>query len=142
MAVKTLHTVNKSPFESPSLTNCLRFLQPNSSILLYENAVYAAVASTAASEHVRQAMRHATVYCLEPDLSARGFAAADLVAGVEVVSYAGFVTLTVDQPTIAEANGIVMQEAMMIGLPVITLRWGGPAHPRTRHRAASSRHPR
>ncbi len=30
-------------------------------------------------------------------------------------------------PTLAEANGIVMQEAMMLGLPVITLRWGGPA---------------
>lgn len=29
-------------------------------------------------------------------------------------------------PTLAEANGIVMQEAMMIGLPVVSLRWGGP----------------
>ena len=29
--------------------------------------------------------------------------------------------------TLAEANGIVMQEAMMIGLPTITLRWGGLA---------------
>ncbi|MEM9099236.1 MAG: glycosyltransferase family 4 protein [Pseudomonadota bacterium] len=29
-------------------------------------------------------------------------------------------------PTLAEAHGIVMQEAMMVGLPVITLRWGGP----------------
>lgn len=31
-------------------------------------------------------------------------------------------------PSLAEANGIVMQEAMMVGLPVITLRWGGPSH--------------
>ena len=31
-------------------------------------------------------------------------------------------------PSLAEANGIVMQEAMMMGIPVITLRWGGPAH--------------
>lgn len=29
-------------------------------------------------------------------------------------------------PTLGEANGIVMQEMMMLGLPVITLRWGGP----------------
>lgn len=29
-------------------------------------------------------------------------------------------------PTLAEANGIVIQEAMMIGLPVIALDWGGP----------------
>jgi glycosyltransferase involved in cell wall biosynthesis len=30
-------------------------------------------------------------------------------------------------PSLAEANGIVMQEAMTLGLPVIALRWGGPA---------------
>lgn len=30
-------------------------------------------------------------------------------------------------PSLAEANGIVMQEAMMVGLPVIALRWGGPS---------------
>ena len=30
-------------------------------------------------------------------------------------------------PTLAEANGIVIQEAMMIGLPVVALDWGGPA---------------
>ncbi|MBB5686639.1 glycosyltransferase family 4 protein [Sphingobium boeckii] len=30
-------------------------------------------------------------------------------------------------PSLAEANGIVVQEAMMLGLPVIALDWGGPA---------------
>ena len=30
-------------------------------------------------------------------------------------------------PSLAEANGIVVQEAMTIGLPVIALGWGGPA---------------
>ncbi|WP_334063877.1 glycosyltransferase family 4 protein [Limimaricola cinnabarinus] len=29
-------------------------------------------------------------------------------------------------PSLAEANGIVMQEAMMLGVPVLALRWGGP----------------
>ncbi|MFN3218447.1 MAG: glycosyltransferase family 4 protein [Acidimicrobiales bacterium] len=37
-------------------------------------------------------------------------------------SYRGYVF-----PSLAEANGIVMQEAMMLGLPVIAARWGGPA---------------
>lgn len=36
-------------------------------------------------------------------------------------AYRGFVF-----PTLCEANGIVMQEAMMIGTPVIATRWGGP----------------
>lgn len=31
-------------------------------------------------------------------------------------------------PSMAEANGIVMQEAMMLGVPVVALRWGGPAN--------------
>jgi glycosyltransferase involved in cell wall biosynthesis len=39
----------------------------------------------------------------------------------EMSRFRGFVF-----PTMREANGIVMQEAMMLGLPVITLRWGGP----------------
>lgn len=30
-------------------------------------------------------------------------------------------------PSLAEANGIVVQEAMLLGLPVICLNWGGPA---------------
>jgi glycosyltransferase involved in cell wall biosynthesis len=29
-------------------------------------------------------------------------------------------------PTLAEANGIVVQEAMMLGLPVVAVDWGGP----------------
>lgn len=36
-------------------------------------------------------------------------------------SYRGFIF-----PTLAEANGIVIQEAMMIGLPVVAVDWGGP----------------
>jgi glycosyltransferase involved in cell wall biosynthesis len=37
-------------------------------------------------------------------------------------TYRGFVF-----PSLAEANGIVVQEAMMIGLPVICADWGGPS---------------
>ena len=36
--------------------------------------------------------------------------------------YRGFVF-----PSLAEANGIVVQEAMVMGLPVIALNWGGPS---------------
>lgn len=39
-----------------------------------------------------------------------------------MADYRGYVV-----PSLAEANGIVVQEAMMAGLPVICLDWGGPA---------------
>ncbi len=41
----------------------------------------------------------------------------------ELPAYRGFVF-----SSLAEANGIVMQEAMMAGIPVIALRWGGPVN--------------
>ena len=47
------------------------------------------------------------------------FKNADLLAALP--QYRGYVF-----PTLAEANGIAMQEAMMLGLPVIATRWGGP----------------
>lgn len=43
----------------------------------------------------------------------------DLVA--RMPNYRAFVA-----PSLAEANGISVQEAMMAGLPVICLKWGGP----------------
>ena len=39
-----------------------------------------------------------------------------------LIQYRGFVF-----PSLAEANGIVVQEAMVLGLPVIALDWGGPS---------------
>lgn len=38
-----------------------------------------------------------------------------------MADYRGYIV-----PSLAEANGIVVQEAMMAGLPVVCLKWGGP----------------
>ncbi|WP_282063795.1 glycosyltransferase family 4 protein [Roseobacter litoralis] len=43
----------------------------------------------------------------------------DLIARFS--KYRGYI-----MPSLAEANGIIMQETMMAGLPVVTFRWGGP----------------
>ena len=41
---------------------------------------------------------------------------------IEIVSqYRGFIF-----PSLCEANGIVMQEMMCLGIPVVCLDWGGP----------------
>lgn len=44
----------------------------------------------------------------------------DLIA--RFPDYRGYI-----MPSLAEANGIIMQETMMAGLPVVAFRWGGPA---------------
>jgi tRNA 2-thiouridine synthesizing protein B len=88
-----LHTVNKSPFEKNSLDTCLRLSKEGSSILLYEDGVYAALSGTSASNKVAGALGSKKIYVLEPDFKARGLKTERLIEGVEMVDYAGFVDL-------------------------------------------------
>ena len=55
-----LHIVNKSPLERPSLDACLRIAEPGS-ILLIEDAVYAAARGSAAAARIDAAMSDASV---------------------------------------------------------------------------------
>ena len=90
-----LHTINKSPFEKNSLESCLRLVKPGHDVLLIEDAVYAATQGTTVSALVEEAMKNNTIYALGPDLASRGIDAANLIDGVKVVDYQGFVDLTV-----------------------------------------------
>lgn len=96
----TLHTVNKSPFERNALDSCLRMALDGSGLLFLEDGVYAAIKGTAAEKKVGDAAGRMKVYVLGPDLKARGMDAANVVDGVEVVDYAGFVDLTVSHDTV------------------------------------------
>ena len=89
-----LHIVNKSPLERRALDTCLRIAAPGT-ILLIEDAVYAATRGTAVEERVREALRRHTICALLPDLEAR--AVADRVlGGVRTVDYGGFVDLVAE----------------------------------------------
>ena len=90
-----LHTVNKSPFEKNSFSTSLRLAKKGSDILLIEDAVYAALKDSAIEKTVKQAASKHSIYVLEPDLMARGLQPARLVAGIQIVGYAGFVELAV-----------------------------------------------
>lgn len=90
-----LHTVNKSPFEKDSLATCFRLARDGSDILLLEDAVYAALAGTRFEEAVRTARARCTLYALKEDLEARGIESGDLIAGIAIVDYDGFVDLAV-----------------------------------------------
>jgi len=90
--MRTLHTVNKSPFEKSSLASCIRVMQPGSTVLLIEDAVFAAQSETL----IRPALDKGQVYCLEPDYMARGLGSSQPVAGIQLVDYEGFVALAVE----------------------------------------------
>ena len=86
-----LHIINKSPLSNGSLDSCLRVAQ-GGDILLIEDAVYAAAASTAMEDKMREAMKSFKVHVLQPDLEARGMADR-LIDGINSVDYGGFVEL-------------------------------------------------
>jgi tRNA 2-thiouridine synthesizing protein B len=86
-----LHIVNKSPLERPSLDACLRIAEPGS-ILLIEDAVYAAARGTELAARLAAAKDRFKVYVLLPDAEARAIADR-LIEDVTTVAYDGFVDL-------------------------------------------------
>lgn len=91
-----LHTINKSPFESSSLQNCVRFVTENDVVLLFEDAVYGASYNTQQSNIVKKLLKTNKVYALQADLKARGIES--LIDGVEIADYEKFVDLVEEHP--------------------------------------------
>ncbi len=94
-----LHTVNKSPFNNDALSSCLKCALAGSSVLLIEDGVYAARKGTQYTDLIQQALQDKKVYALQPDLEARGMMS-NLIDGVELVDYAGFVDLTTEHDAV------------------------------------------
>ena len=88
-----LHTVNKSPFASTALADCLARAHHGAAILLIEDAVYAALAKGSFALTLAAAQKQFSIYALGPDLAARGLDPATLLAGITIVDYEGFVDL-------------------------------------------------
>ena len=86
-----LHTVNKSTFSDSALDECVKVAKKGSSILLIEDGVYAAQVADETEARVKAIAEKFKVFALGPDLEARGITR--LVKGIEVIDYAGFVTL-------------------------------------------------
>lgn len=93
-----LHIVNKSPSASGALRRCLQLAQHGHSVLLIEDAVYAATPAGAAASGLQQALERVKVHVLLPDLEARGMAGRRIDA-VEPVDYSGFVDLVAGHST-------------------------------------------
>jgi tRNA 2-thiouridine synthesizing protein B len=95
-----LHTVNKSPFERNALESCIRLAKAGSSVLLMEDGVIAAMQGTKYSQTMTEAMANISFFVLGPDLKARGLSEGNVVEGVKVVDYNGFVDLTVEHDSV------------------------------------------
>jgi tRNA 2-thiouridine synthesizing protein B len=91
-----LHTVNKSPFEKNTLESCLQHARSGSSVLLIEDGVYAAVKGSAVESRIRGALERVNIYVLAPDLRARGMEESQVIDGVALVDYGGFVDLAAE----------------------------------------------
>jgi tRNA 2-thiouridine synthesizing protein B len=94
----TLHTVNKSPFETNSLDTCIGLAKSGSTILFIEDGVYAATTGKSAADKIKNAS--GISFCvLGPDLQARGLEN-KLADGIKVVDYDGFVDLVAEHSTV------------------------------------------
>ncbi len=94
--MSVLHIVNKSPYDRNSLDTCLRLARPGSAILLIEDGIYAARDNSAAADRMQQALENHPVYALQPDLQARGVSEENMLDGITLVDYDGFVKLTTE----------------------------------------------
>lgn len=91
-----LHIVNKSPFERNSLASCLGHALAGDSVLLIEDAVVGAVDRSDFAEQIKTALADKAVYALSNDLAARGIQESRVITGVQLIDYAGFVDLTIN----------------------------------------------
>jgi len=89
--MSTLHTVNKSPFETNVLETCIGLAKSGSTVLLYEDGVYAATEGTSAAAAIKNA-KGISFCVLGPDAQARGIEG-KLTNDIKVVDYDGFVDL-------------------------------------------------
>jgi tRNA 2-thiouridine synthesizing protein B len=91
--MSTLHTVNKSPFEKNTLKSCIGHMSPGDAVLMIEDGVVGARKGSAAAAIVQAAVQTGSVYALAADLAARGIKPEQLIDGVKLVDYGGFVDL-------------------------------------------------
>ncbi len=90
-----LHIINKSPLEKNTLESCLSVAAAGSTLLLIEDAVYAATRGNVFETRLQAAQGRCKICVLTPDLEARGMADR-LMAGVTGIDYGGFVDLVAE----------------------------------------------
>lgn len=88
-----LHTVNKSPFSSDSLSLCLDYASEQDVVVLIEDGVYAAMKGSNSEAMVLESLASKKLFAIGADLKTRGIAEEKIIDGIQVVGYDGFVDL-------------------------------------------------
>ncbi len=89
----TLHTVNKSPFSSECLTQCLKVADDNHIIILLEDGIYGALPQSPLTQALDEFCNSGgKVYAVTSDIEARGLNN-QIKPSVNQIDYAGFVDL-------------------------------------------------
>ncbi|WP_111640819.1 sulfurtransferase complex subunit TusB [Marinimicrobium alkaliphilum] len=98
--MSTLHTVNKSPFNHATLSQCARLCHDQDAIVLLEDGVYGALTSSPCATDLASLLaRGVALFALECDLRARGLEAR-LLPGIQVTDERGFVRLSLEHKTL------------------------------------------
>jgi tRNA 2-thiouridine synthesizing protein B len=91
----TLHTVNKSPFASNCLAQCLNVANGNHIIILLEDGIYGALAQSPLTQALDEfCSAGGKVYAVISDIEARGLKG-QIKPSVSQIDYADFVDLCV-----------------------------------------------
>ena len=91
--MSTLHTVNKSPFQTQTLISCLGHAKPGDSVLMIEDGVYGAMSGSSMSEVVAGMGANVKLFVLGADVAARGIDAGRVAEGITSVGYDEFVDM-------------------------------------------------
>jgi tRNA 2-thiouridine synthesizing protein B len=99
-----LHLVNRSPGETQALVQCLDRVGAGDAILLLESGVYAAMTNSQIANRLTESMAKVSIHALAPDLAARGIVTEEVLEGIDLVSYEGFVNLSISHHPILSWN--------------------------------------
>ena len=86
-----LHTVKTSPLQTHALTDCLRYLNDDDSVLLIEDAVISTSIHLKEQAILNELATQGRLWVLQEDLTARGLSSCI----AKVCNYQGFVALAI-----------------------------------------------
>lgn len=87
-------------FQSPVETAVLERIDAGDDVVFLENAVLRVLQQGNLKDALTELLKASRLYVISDDIAVRGILPDELINGMEVIDYAGLVTLTVKNPVI------------------------------------------